>query len=138
MNAYVAGYTTSVDFPTQSAYQPNKSGDTDAFVAKFNAAGNALVYSTYLGGSGDGEAKGYGIAVDALESASVVGQTRETDFPTKNPYQSNLRGEADAFVTKFQGRAAAPAAAPALGAGALLALAGLLGAAGWAILRRRA
>ena len=51
----------------------------DAFVTKLDAAGAALVYSTYLGGSGD---EGQGIAVDASGSAYVTGYTRSSDFPT--------------------------------------------------------
>jgi len=51
--AHVAGYTFSSNFPTAHAYQPTFGGGTaDAFVATLNAAGNGLVYSTFLGGSG--------------------------------------------------------------------------------------
>ena len=61
-------------------------------------AGNALVYSTYLGGSGvDG---GTGIAVDGAGSAYVTGYTRSSNFPTQSPYQGNLRGFQNAFVAK--------------------------------------
>ncbi len=52
-SAYVTGYTTSTNFPTQSPYQATIQGNYDAFVTKLTPAGNALVYSTYLGGSGD-------------------------------------------------------------------------------------
>ena len=57
----------------------------DAFVTKFNPTGSALVYSTYLGGSGDDQ--GYGIAVDSSGNAYVTGLTSSTDFPTMNPLQ---------------------------------------------------
>ena len=51
-NAYVTGFTDSVDFPTANALYPDNSGGfNDVFVAKLNADGTALVYSTYLGGS---------------------------------------------------------------------------------------
>ena len=53
-NAYVAGCTDSVDFPTNKAIQPVLGGGSDLFVTKINASGTALVYSTYLGGTGDG------------------------------------------------------------------------------------
>jgi len=77
-NAYVTGFTCSGDFPaTLGAAQPNAAGGCDAFVAKFSAAG-ALVYSTYLGGSGFDEA--HGIAVDASGAAYVTGQTSSVDF----------------------------------------------------------
>jgi hypothetical protein len=51
-NAYIAGFTTSTNFPTANAIQAANGGFQDAFVAKLNAAGTALVYSTYLGGNG--------------------------------------------------------------------------------------
>ena len=60
----------------------------DAFVAKLNPAGSALVYSTYLGGSGN-DASGYGIAVDTSGNAYVTGWTGSTDFPTANPLQAS-------------------------------------------------
>src|ERR1039458_5648797 len=61
----------------------------NAFVAKLNAVGSALVYSTYLGGGGD---QGNGITVDTSGNSYVVGFTSSTDFPTKNPLQANLAG----------------------------------------------
>jgi hypothetical protein len=98
-NAYVTGYTTSTNFPTVNPFQASLDGTEDAFVTKLNTAGNAVVYSTYLGGSGgDG---GYGIAVDAAGNAYVTGYTYSTDFPTKNPFQATLGGGSDAFVVKF-------------------------------------
>ena len=71
-------------------------------MAKLNPAGSALVYSTYLGGSGDDD--GHGIAVDAAGNAYVTGDTSSTNFPTANPLQAarsaaavdrRLRGEAE-------------------------------------------
>jgi hypothetical protein len=69
-DAYVTGETTSTDFPTMNPFQPTCAGGCyDAFVAQLNAAGSALVYSTYLGGSGlDG---GIGIAVDCTVPATI-------------------------------------------------------------------
>jgi uncharacterized repeat protein (TIGR01451 family) len=98
-SAYVTGYTNWTTFPTQSPYQATFHGYNDAFVTKLTPAGNALVYSTYLGGSGDDQ--GYGIAVDAAGSAYVTGYTSSTDFPTQSPYQATLRGTQNAFVTKL-------------------------------------
>ncbi len=65
-------------------------GFTDAFVTKLNAAGSALVYSTYLGGSGGGDYgdTGNGIAVDSSGNAYVTGYTDSTDFPTANAFQA--------------------------------------------------
>jgi hypothetical protein len=72
-NAYVAGYTWSADYDvTPGAFQTTKGGGLeDVFVTKLNAAGTALVYSTYLGGSEDDE--GHGIAVDGSGNAYVTG-----------------------------------------------------------------
>ncbi len=98
-NAYVTGYTQSTNFPTLNAIQGSLVGVDNAFVAKINATGSALVYSTYLGGSGyDG---GTGIAVDSSGNAYVAGFTQSTNFPTLNPIQGNLGGTEDAFVTKI-------------------------------------
>jgi hypothetical protein len=68
-------------------------------VAKLNASGSALVYSTYLGGSGLDE--GLGIAVDASGNAYVTGGTASTNFPTANPLQAANGGGGNAFVAKI-------------------------------------
>jgi uncharacterized protein (TIGR03437 family) len=101
-NAYVTGETRSSNFPTVNPLQPMKGGGGDAFVTKFNAAGSALVYSTYLGGSC--ETEGWGIAIDASGSAYVTGTTCSTNFPTVNPFQAQFGGgqfTRDAFVSKL-------------------------------------
>jgi uncharacterized protein (TIGR03437 family) len=98
-SAYVAGDTTSTDFPTQSAYQLMLKGSRNVFVTKLAPAGNALAYSTYLGGSGDDQPDG--IAVDSAGSAYVTGATHSTNFPTQSPYQSTLKGGQSVFVTKL-------------------------------------
>ena len=101
-NAYVTGSTTSTNFPTASPLQAVFGGGMllgDAFVAKLNPAGSALVYSTYLGGSGDDF--GQGIAVDSSGNAYVTGSTYSTDFPTANPLQAVFGGGIDAFVAKL-------------------------------------
>ena len=98
-NAYLVGYTDSVDFPTSNAIQPTFGGGTDAYVAKINAAGNALVYSTYLGGSGDDHATG--VAVDATGDAYIAGYESSADFPVVNPIQATNHGGRDAFLAKI-------------------------------------
>ena len=99
-SAYVTGGTTSTDFPTANPLQAAYGGGLrDAFVSKLNAAGSALLYSTYLGGSGNDY--GSGIAVDAAGSAYVTGYTTSTNFPTASPLQAAKRGGYDAFVTKL-------------------------------------
>jgi Beta-propeller repeat len=100
-HAYVTGMTESANFPTTvGVYQVALAGGYDAFVTKLSPAGDALVYSTYLGGSDDDD-KAYGIAVDSNNHAYVTGETRSNDFPTQNPFQGALVGAADAFVTKL-------------------------------------
>ncbi|MBI4166047.1 MAG: SBBP repeat-containing protein [Acidobacteria bacterium] len=104
-NAYLTGGTDSPDFPIVNAIQATISGGADVFVAKLNAAGNALVYSTFLGGSPDnfhnGNDYGSGIAIDSSGNVYVVGPTTSANFPTLNPIQANHGGgTADAFVTK--------------------------------------
>jgi len=98
-NAYVTGYTSSTDFPTASPLQPANGGGTDAFVAKLNASGSALLYSTYLGGNSGDFASG--IAVDGSGNAYVTGWTSSTNFPTASPLQPALAGGSDAFVAKL-------------------------------------
>ena len=99
-NAYVTGVTFSDEgtFPVLNAYQPALV-DFDAFVAKLNSAGNALGYSTYLGGAGLDQ--GLAIAVDGAGSAYVTGSTLATDFPTASPFRPTSGGGRDGFVTKL-------------------------------------
>lgn len=98
-NASVTGWTYSANFPTVSALQPRLAGVQNAFVAKLNAAGNALLYSTYLGGSG--ASSGTGIAVDAAGNAYVTGDTTSLNFPVVNAFHSSNAGAQDAFAAKF-------------------------------------
>jgi uncharacterized repeat protein (TIGR01451 family) len=98
-SAYLAGTTLSTDLPTISAFQPDLAGDSDVFVAKLDASGSSLAYSTYLGGSlGD---SGQGIAVDAAGSAYVTGVTDSSDFWTLGAFQASLGGPRDAFAAKL-------------------------------------
>jgi hypothetical protein len=106
--AYVTGTTSSSDFPhTAGAFQTVYAGNSgvdpdsgDAFVTKLNATG-ALVYSTYLGGTGDDT--GFGIAVDSSGAAYVTGYTTSLDFPhTAKAFQTVDKGTmANGFVTKL-------------------------------------
>ena len=98
-NAYITGYTESKrDFPTVDPFQPDFGGGADAFVTKLNPAGDALVYSSYLGG-GKGDS-GQGIALDAQGRVYVAGNTFSADFPTVDPYQAFLAGYNNLFVAK--------------------------------------
>jgi hypothetical protein len=98
-NAYVAGLTTSANFPTQGALQGALAGSQDAFVTKLNAAGSALGYSTYLGGAQDDYAKG--IAVSGAGAVYLTGTTFSTNFPKAAPLQGTLSGTQDAFATQI-------------------------------------
>ncbi len=116
-NAYVTGSTNSVGFPTVNALQPTNAGGFDAFVSKISPTGSALVYSTYLGGSGIDQ--GYGIAVDSAGNAYVTGITNSTDFPTENPLQPANAGGYDAFVFKISPTGSALVFSTYLGGGGL-------------------
>ena len=98
-NAYVTGYTSSLDFPTDKPEQSFFTGSSAIFVAELATNGTSLVYSTYLGGSQYNYP--YAIAVDSTGAAYVTGLTEAQDFPVKNPLYPSLNGGEDAFVTKF-------------------------------------
>ena len=100
-NIYVAGATTSSDFPTTvGVVQSSLNGGNDVFVTKLDPNGGALVYSTYLGGSGDEQATH--IAIDSAGNSYVTGVTGSTNFPTTlGALQTSLLGSNDAFVVKL-------------------------------------
>jgi hypothetical protein len=101
-SAYVTGHTFSSDFPTTpGAYDTVwNTNSNDVFVTKLDAAGANVVYSTYLGGSGD--ETGEAIRVDATGSAFVTGSTPSSDFPTTpGAYDTVWNSSHDAFVTKL-------------------------------------
>ena len=102
-NAYVTGLTYSDDFPLMDPLQDTRAGVADAFVAKLNPDGNALLYSTYLGGQSDDF--GLAIDIDSEGSAYLTGLTGSSDgFPLVDAAQENFGSEDgagfDAFVTK--------------------------------------
>jgi hypothetical protein len=113
-NAYVTGFTFSADFPfTAGFFQPALASPvlSDAFVAKVNAAGTALTYSTYLGGSDIDQ--GQDIALEPACpmncSAYVTGFTVSGDFPfTAGAFDTTFNGVQDAFVTKLNATGTAP------------------------------
>jgi hypothetical protein len=91
-NVYMSGNTRSADFPTTAgAFSRTLKGGADSFVLKMNTAGNALLYSTLIGGSGDDIESG--LAVDADGNAYIAGTTHSLDFPATP----------GAFMTTFQG-----------------------------------
>lgn len=105
-NAYIAGITGSADFPvTPGAFSTSLKGGGDLFVTKLNSAGNALVYSTYLGGTDYDQM--YSIALDLAGDAYVTGITSSADFPvTPGAFDTSYEGGPvsapyDAFVTEL-------------------------------------
>ncbi|MBN2515770.1 MAG: SBBP repeat-containing protein, partial [Deltaproteobacteria bacterium] len=102
-NAYVTGYTDSVDFPTAgtpSPAQSSKNNGNDAFVTKLSDNGSSLVYSTFVGGRF--EDHGQGIAVDTDGNAYITGRTTSDDLPTTgSSYQSSIATGQDAFILKL-------------------------------------
>ena len=103
-NAFVTGRTlsTQTTFPVVAGYDMTHNGLKDAFVAKVNAAGTALVYCTYIGGSADDF--GTGIAVDGLGNAYISGYTGSTEATfceITGPDISYNGGTYDAFVCKL-------------------------------------
>ena len=106
-NALITGQTASANFPVVPAgrtFGGARQGSTDAFVTQLGPTGSSLVYSLFLGGSGN--EIGYGIAVDANGHGFVTGQTDSTNFPTTTAaagaYDTSNNGGADAFVTKLK------------------------------------
>lgn len=95
---YLAGSTTSLNFPVSfGALRTANSGGQDVFVAKLSPDGTQLIYSTYLGGSGNDTAAG--IAIDGLGNAYVVGVSGSSNFPiTAGVYRSVPTG---IFVAKL-------------------------------------
>ncbi len=106
--AYVGGVTNCQDFPMKDPIDTEASQPTTAFVTKMNAAGSALIFSTYIGGSKPahpgltGFSSGQGIAIDGEGAAYLTGITDAGDFPVKNAYQTSYGGGgSDGFITKL-------------------------------------
>jgi hypothetical protein len=98
-NALIINPTSSSVLYAGASIQGSLLFDHEAFVAKLNPSGSALVYSTYLGGNKDDT--GRGIAVDSAGIAYVTGQTASATFPLAAAFQPTLKGTSDAFVTAF-------------------------------------
>jgi hypothetical protein len=100
-NVYVAGFTTSTDFPTANAVQPSSGGSGDGFLAKLNPSGSALVYSTYWGGNSRDSIEG--LAVESSSGiAAVGGNTDSPNFPTTpGAFQPPNTVGGTAFVAKY-------------------------------------
>ena len=96
---FLTGSTMSPDFPTsRGAFQTTYGGKWDGFVTKLAPSGANILYSSYLGGSG--EEGGAQIAVSPNGRAYIVGGTESGDFPTARPAQASLRGTKDGFLVE--------------------------------------
>ncbi|MGB7759905.1 MAG: SBBP repeat-containing protein [Bryobacteraceae bacterium] len=98
-NITVVGDATSANFPLSDPIQTSLKGQTNVFVTRLNPAGSALVYSTYLGGSGNDH--GAGVALDGTGAAYLTGSTTSLNFPTVNAFQPASGGNQDVFVAKI-------------------------------------
>jgi|GEM_PF-6966672 len=102
-NAYITGFTNSLNFPTtDGAYDNTPNGGGDVFIAKLSASiggVSSLLYSTYLGGSYFDS--GEGIAVDNIGNAYITGYTVSPDFPMNNSFDNSPNGNDDVFVAKI-------------------------------------
>ncbi len=117
--ASVTGQTASTGatpFPTKNAIQPANAGSNDVFVAKLNAAGDDLVYSTHLGGTGSD--RSFGIALDSTGAPYVAGYTDSANFPTRGAVDASHNGGDDAFVAKLAADGSALAFSTYLGGSA--------------------
>jgi hypothetical protein len=96
---YLAGRTTSANFPTAGAFQPASAGGQDGYLVKLSPDATAIVFSTYFGGSGSDQANN--VAVDGSGNVYAAGTTDSTNFPTANAYQAARAGSRDFFLAKF-------------------------------------
>ncbi len=98
-NTYLAGWTSSDDFPELNGYDESFNGQKDCFVAKVNSTGTGVLYSTYVGGSGLDELTS--MSVDSSGIVYATGTTASSDFPSQNAYSDSLNGFMDCFVFKL-------------------------------------
>jgi hypothetical protein len=98
-NVYITGWTSSTNFPLAGAFQRRLSGTRDSFVTKLSASGNALIYSTYLGGTGVDT--GNAITVDSTGAALIIGDTSSSNLPIIQAIQGKLAGGQDVFVARL-------------------------------------
>jgi uncharacterized repeat protein (TIGR01451 family) len=105
-NVYVAGTTSSSNFPVvaATAYQATaKTPGNHVFISKLNSTGTALLYSTYLSGSGTDTATGMAIDLQGIGQVFVTGTTTSTDFPISTvtpPFQATSLATSQFFASK--------------------------------------
>ena len=117
-NVYVCGGTNSTDFPVLGGFQMSSGGGWDSFVAKLDPSGSNLIWSSYLGATGEDDVHGLGI--DNGGNVYVIGHTWSPDFPTLNAIQSAFGGGPyDGFITKINASGSSLAWSTFMGPGAL-------------------
>ena len=110
---YVVGHTTSTDFPLVNAFQTERHGDSDVWIAKLDATGT-VVYATYYGGSSF--ENGMAIALGPTGAVYVTGTTGSQDLPAATGFQQvHAGGSADGFVLRLSEDGSGPAHATYLG-----------------------
>jgi hypothetical protein len=100
-NAYITGYTSSTNYViTPGSFQTTNGGSIDVFVTKLNSTGTGLIYSTYIGGSGNDECRA--IAIDGSGNAYITGFTNSNNYDiTPGAFQTIIEGGREVFVTKL-------------------------------------
>src|SRR6266480_3348548 len=96
---YVGGYTSSPDFPVAGAAQPKLNGSTNGFLSAFDARSGKLLYSTYLGGSGNDRVSGVTVALDG--EVYVAGATDSKDWAKINLISFGNVGATDGFIVRL-------------------------------------
>jgi len=102
-NIYITGTTQSADFPvTEGAYDTAYNEGGDVFLMKLSPEGDAILFSTYLGGSGYDA--GPSICLDNENNVIVYGKTQSRDFPiTEDALDAAMDGESDLFIARISG-----------------------------------
>lgn len=102
--AIICGSTSLTNFPvTNKAYDKTANGGSDIFVAKLDLEHDSIVFSTYLGGSGNEVCYGNCVKIDSMNNIIVTGYTYSNDFPVKgNTFASYVAGTSNVFVTKLK------------------------------------
>lgn len=100
-NVYVAGETSSSDFPVRGAFQPDPNPGIDSFLARLNPTGTDVIFSTYYGGDGSDHVSA--MVLDRAGNAWIAGWTHSTNLPAVGALQENLKGRLDAFIARVIG-----------------------------------
>jgi hypothetical protein len=98
-NAIILGYSNADGYPVVNAHQDHPAGGLDGVLTKLNKQGSSILFSTYLGGSGNDKPRS--LKLDASGNIYVTGRADSADFPLVKPLQGQYGGRGDVFVSKF-------------------------------------